>query len=85
MDYFDVTSPVVRFDSLRLLLAIANALDWEIEMIDVKGAFLNSDLQEEINLMGLMTDLDGSSNQNEHSMGLNRQDGLGTNAYMMHY
>ena len=48
MNYFDVTSPVVRFDSLQLLLAIANALDWEIEMMDVKGTFLNSDLQEEI-------------------------------------
>ena len=48
MDYFNVTSPVVRFDSLQLLLVITNALDWEIEMMDIKGAFLNSDLQEEI-------------------------------------
>ena len=48
MDYYEITSPVVKFDSLRILLAIANALDWEIEMMDVKGAYLNSDLKEEI-------------------------------------
>lgn len=48
MDYYDITSPVVKFDSLRLLLALGNALDWEIELMDVKGAYLNSDLEEEI-------------------------------------
>jgi Reverse transcriptase (RNA-dependent DNA polymerase) len=48
MDYYDITSPVVKFDSLCVLLAIANALDWEIEMMDVKGTYLNSNLKEEI-------------------------------------
>ena len=48
MDYYDITSPVVKFDSLQLLLAIANNLDWEIQMMDMKGAFLNSNLMEEI-------------------------------------
>ena len=27
---------------------MANHLDWEIEMMDVKGAYLNSELDEEI-------------------------------------
>ena len=48
MDYYDITSPVVKFDSLRLLLAIANHQDWEIHMMDIKGAYLNSNLAEEI-------------------------------------
>ena len=48
MDYYDITSPVVKFNSLRLLLAIANTLNWEIEMMDVIGAYLNSELEEEI-------------------------------------
>ena len=48
MDYYDITSPVVKFDSLRVLLAIANTLDWEIEMMDVKGGYLHSMLKEEI-------------------------------------
>jgi hypothetical protein len=48
MDYFEVTSPVVKLDSLRLILAIAIQKGWEIEMMDVKGAYLNSTLDEEI-------------------------------------
>ena len=42
MDYYDITSPVVKFDSIRTILATANDLNWEIEMMDVKGAYLNS-------------------------------------------
>ena len=48
MDYYDITSPVVKFDSLHILLAIANTLNWEIEMMDVKGGYLHSMLEEEI-------------------------------------
>src|SRR6266481_4146874 len=48
MAYYDITSPVVKFDSIRMILAMANHLDWEIEMMDVKGAYLNSILNEEI-------------------------------------
>ena len=48
MDYFDITAPVVKFNSLRVLLAIGNTLDWEIKMLDVKSAFVNSNLDEEI-------------------------------------
>ena len=48
MDYYEIMSPIVKFDSLWVLLAIANTLNWEIKMMDVKGAYLNSMLQEEI-------------------------------------
>ena len=48
MDYYDITSPVVKFDSLRILLAIANTLNWEIEMMDIKGGYLHSMLEEDI-------------------------------------
>ena len=48
MDYYKITSPVFKFDSLWTLLAIGNSLNWEIEMMDVKGTYLNSDLNEEI-------------------------------------
>ena len=48
MDYLDVTSLVVKLDSLRLILTIAIQKGWEIEMMDVKGAYLNSTLDEEI-------------------------------------
>ena len=48
MNYYDITSPVVKFNSLCILLAITNTLDWEIEMMDVKGGYLHSMLEEEI-------------------------------------
>ena len=48
MDYYDITSPVVKFDSIQTILATANHLDWEIKMMGVKGAYLNSELDEEI-------------------------------------
>ena len=35
MDYYDITSPVVKFDLIRMILATANDLNWEIEMMDV--------------------------------------------------
>ena len=34
--------------SIRILLSIAAALDYEIWQMDVKTAFLNGDLEEEI-------------------------------------
>ena len=31
-----------------MILAMVNHLNWEIEMMDIKGAYLNSELDEEI-------------------------------------
>ena len=48
MDYIDVFSPVVRLETIRVLLALATIKDWEIQQTDVKGAYLNGTLKEEI-------------------------------------
>ena len=48
MDYYNIMSPVVKFDSLHILLAITNTLNWEIEIMDVKGGYPHSMLEEEI-------------------------------------
>lgn len=48
MDYNDTYSPVVRLESIRLILALAHAHNWEIQQMDVKGAYLNGKLKEEI-------------------------------------
>ena len=48
IDYFDTYSPVTRITSIRLMIAIAALRDLEIHQMDVKTAFLNGDLEEEI-------------------------------------
>ena len=48
LDYFDTYSPVSRITSIRVLLAIAALWNLEVHQMDVKTAFLNGDLEEEI-------------------------------------
>ena len=48
IDYEETFSPVARYESIRYLLAHAALLDWEIEAMDVKLAYLHGVLDEEI-------------------------------------
>jgi len=48
IDYKEIFSPVVRFETVRLLLALAALEKWYIVAIDVKNAFLYGILEEEI-------------------------------------
>jgi len=48
IDYEETFSHVVRFASIRLLLALVSHLDLELFQMDVKNAFLNRNLKEEI-------------------------------------
>ena len=48
LDYFDTYSPVSRITSIRMLIAIASLYSMEIHQMDVKTAFLNGELDEEI-------------------------------------
>ena len=48
VDYNEVFSPVARYSTLRTLIALANANDWEIHQMDVKTAFLNGSIDTEI-------------------------------------
>ncbi|UYV72268.1 hypothetical protein LAZ67_9002406, partial [Cordylochernes scorpioides] len=45
-DYFDTFSPVVRYDSLRILLSHAASERMFLKQFDVKTAFLNGELEE---------------------------------------
>ena len=48
VDFSETFSPVARLDTIRLLLALAAQKDWIIHHMDVKSAFLNGHLEEEI-------------------------------------
>ncbi|KAK1695764.1 hypothetical protein QYE76_012461 [Lolium multiflorum] len=48
VDYDETFSPVAKLKSVRILLAIAAFFDYEIWQMDVKTAFLNSDIEEEL-------------------------------------
>ena len=48
IDYEETFAPVARISSVRTLLAIAAASKWDIFQMDVKNAFLNGDLSEEV-------------------------------------
>ena len=48
LDYFDTYSLVSRITSIRTLIAIASLNNMEIHQMDVKTAFLNGELDEEI-------------------------------------
>ena len=48
LDYFDTYSLVTRINSIRMILAIAALQNLEVHQMDVKTAFLNGDLEEEI-------------------------------------
>src|SRR6266511_1084389 len=48
IDFNDVFSPVVKHSSIRALLSIVAMLDYELEKLDVKTAFLHEKLEEDI-------------------------------------
>ena len=48
IDYEETLFPVAMFKSIRILLSIAANLDYEIWQMDVKTAFLNGNLEENI-------------------------------------
>ncbi|GJW38026.1 retrovirus-related pol polyprotein from transposon TNT 1-94 [Tanacetum coccineum] len=50
IDYDETYAPVARLESIRILLAYACALDFKLFQMDVKSAFLNGFINEEIKM-----------------------------------
>ncbi|KAK9140896.1 hypothetical protein Scep_010577 [Stephania cephalantha] len=48
VDFSETFAPVARLDTIRLLLAMAAQSGWKVFQLDVKSAFLNGLLKEEI-------------------------------------
>ena len=47
IDYSETFAPVAKLNIGRVLLSIATNLNWPLQQLDVKNAFLNGDLKEE--------------------------------------
>jgi hypothetical protein len=48
VDFEEVFAPVARLETVRLMLALAAQGGWEVHHMDVKSAFLNGELSEEV-------------------------------------
>ena len=48
IDYRDTFSPVSKKDSLKIIMALVAHFDLELHQMDVKNAFLNGNLDEDI-------------------------------------
>ena len=48
IDYQDTFAPVAKINTIRILISIAANRDWPLQQFDVKNAFLNGDLEEEV-------------------------------------
>ena len=48
IDYFDTYAPVARISTIRLLIALAAIHNLVVHQMDVKTAFLNGELDEEV-------------------------------------
>ena len=48
IDFEETFSPVAQFEIVRLVLALATQSQWLVYQFDVKSAFLNGGLQEEV-------------------------------------
>jgi len=48
IDYFETFAPVVRYESVRIILSIAAKHNMELMQFDIKTAFLNSPIEEDI-------------------------------------
>eukprot|EP00252_Welwitschia_mirabilis_P001422 TRINITY_DN11285_c1_g1_i1.p1 TRINITY_DN11285_c1_g1~~TRINITY_DN11285_c1_g1_i1.p1 ORF type:complete len:107 (+),score=13.60 TRINITY_DN11285_c1_g1_i1:832-1152(+) len=48
VDYAEVFAPIARYDTIRLVIALAAKNSWPIYQLDVKSAFPHGDLEEQV-------------------------------------
>jgi hypothetical protein len=68
IDYHETFSPVSKNDSFRIIMALVAHFDLELHQMDVKTAFLNGDLEEEV----YMKQLEGFDDNTQKACKLNK-------------
>ena len=48
MDYLETFASVAKMNTVIILLSLTTNYNWDLQQFDVKNAFLNGDLKEEI-------------------------------------
>lgn len=48
LDFEELFSPVARFETVPLILAIAAQYTWKVYQLDIRSAFLNGELLEKV-------------------------------------
>lgn len=48
IDYNEVFAPIARWDTIRVILALAASKGWNVFQLDVKSAFLHGELSEDV-------------------------------------
>lgn len=48
LDYTEMFSPIVKPNTVRLVISLALSWNWPIWQLDIHNAFLNGDLNEEV-------------------------------------
>jgi hypothetical protein len=48
IDYEETFAPVNRYTSIHTIIALATSMGWKLNQMDVKTAFLNGEIEEEV-------------------------------------